>query len=81
MDRPLVDDTGLTGTFDLELQFSAVRSALPGERVPGGLGAGGPDESPTVFTAVQEQLGLKLDSRRGSVEILLIDRVEKPSEN
>src|SRR5436190_9958847 len=81
LDRPLINDTGLTGVFDLELQFSALRSALPGERVPGALGAGTPDETPTVFTVVQEQLGLKLESRRASVEILVIDRAERPSEN
>jgi uncharacterized protein (TIGR03435 family) len=81
LDRPLVDETGLAGTFDLELQFSAVRSSLPGEPVPGGLGVGSPDEAPTVFTAIQEQLGLKLDSLRRVTDVFVIEQVSKPTEN
>jgi uncharacterized protein (TIGR03435 family) len=82
LDRPLVDNTGLTITFDLELQFSAERSALPGSGVPGGLTAApNADEIPSVFTAVQEQLGLKLDTERAKTEILVVDRADRPSEN
>jgi len=43
--------------------------------------AGTQDQAPSVFTAVQEQLGLKLESTRASVQMLVIDRVEKPTEN
>ena len=81
LDRPLVDETGLTGTFDLDLQFSAVRSSLPREAVPGGLGVGNVDEVPTVFTAIQEQLGLKLDSKRQITEVFVVERVSQPTEN
>jgi uncharacterized protein (TIGR03435 family) len=82
LDRPLMDETGLTPAFDLELQFAALRSSLPGEPVPGGLGvAGDADQIPNVFTAVQEQLGLRLESRRGVAQILVIDNVSAPSEN
>ena len=65
--RPVVDNTGLAGTFDFELQFTAERSALPGSAVPGGLtttAAG--DDIPSVFTALHEQLGLKLNPRRAT---------------
>jgi uncharacterized protein (TIGR03435 family) len=80
LDRPLNDETGLTGTFDLELQFTAPRSAAPGAAVPGGLtaAAGNPDDIPTVFTAIQEQLGLKLEAQRGRAEIWVVDAVTPP---
>jgi uncharacterized protein (TIGR03435 family) len=82
LDRPLIDHTGLTGTFDLELQFAALRSSVPGASVPGGLAvAGDADQIPNVFTAVQEQLGLRLESRRAVAQVLVIDDVSEPSEN
>jgi len=83
LDRPVVDKTGLTGRFDIHLEF-ARDEATPGMRGPG------PDEpaapvsdrtGPTIFTAIQEQLGLKLEPRRGPNEFLVIDHVERPSEN
>jgi uncharacterized protein (TIGR03435 family) len=82
LERPLIDETGLTGAFDFELQFAALRSSLPGASVPGGLGiAGDLDQTPTVFTALQEQLGLRLESRRAVAEVLVVDDVSEPSEN
>ena len=79
LDRPLVDRTGLSGAYDLELQFTADRGSLPGA-VPGGVSAAGGD-IPSVFTAVQEQLGLKLTPQSGTAAVLVIDRVSPPSEN
>ena len=82
LDRPILNETALAGTFDLELQFAAVRSAMPGAVVPGGLDpAAGGNDVPAVFTAIQEQLGLKLEPQRGVAEVLVIDRVAEPSEN
>jgi uncharacterized protein (TIGR03435 family) len=70
--RTVVDRTGFTGIFDGHLEFSP-------EEVTSGPA---PDSSgPSIFTAVQEQLGLKLESAKGQVEILVIDHAEKPSEN
>lgn len=65
VNRVVIDRTGLTGSFDLELQWSPEQSA--------------DTSGPSIFTALQEQLGLKLESTRGPVEVLVIDRVEQPS--
>jgi bla regulator protein blaR1 len=76
--RTVVDRTGLSGLYDADLRFTA--EALPG---PGGLapppGVAAPPadpDAPSLFTAIQEQLGLKLDSARGPVQVLVIDHVE-----
>ena len=70
--RPVVDRTSLTGTYDFYLRFA-----------PAGLSAAPPDTSnlPSIFTALQEQLGLKLEAARGSVEFLVIDSVGQPTAN
>jgi uncharacterized protein (TIGR03435 family) len=81
LDRPVVDQTGLTGRFDFTLTWT------PDETQFGGLGIRVPPPTdsaaapPGLFTAVQEQLGLKLDSTRAPVEVLVVDRVEKPTDN
>ena len=77
MDRPVIDKTGLMGNFDFDLSWS------PTEAQFGGRGAITPAEpdSPDIFTAVQEQLGLKLESQKDPVDVLIIDNAEKPSEN
>ena len=80
LDRPLNDRTGLEGTFDLELQFSGERSATPGAPVPGGLpAASAPDDVPSVFTAIREQMGLKQDAQRGRAVVWIIDAVSRPT--
>jgi uncharacterized protein (TIGR03435 family) len=81
LERPLNDETGLTGTFDLELQFTAPRSSSPGAAVPGALStSASPDDVPTVFTAVLEQLGLKLDAQRGRADVWVVDSASLPTE-
>ena len=81
VDRPLADRTGLTARYDLELQFTADRSALVGAAAPGGLSATVDSGIAPLPTALVEQLGLRLESERGSVEVLVIDRVSQPTEN
>jgi uncharacterized protein (TIGR03435 family) len=73
--RPVLDQTGLTGEYDFTLEGSGA-----GMVPKAGIGAGD-DGAPSVFTAIQEQLGLKLDSAKRPVEFLSIEHVEKPSEN
>jgi uncharacterized protein (TIGR03435 family) len=81
VERPLVDRTGLTGRYDLELQFTADRSAVVGARPPGGLDATTDSDIAPLPTALREQLGLRLDAERGPVEVLIVDRVSQPTEN
>jgi uncharacterized protein (TIGR03435 family) len=74
LDRPVLDQTGLDGKFDFELQFDQ-SSTGRGNQNPGDVG------KPSIFTAVQEQLGLELNAQRAPMDILVVDHVEKPSEN
>jgi uncharacterized protein (TIGR03435 family) len=78
--RVVLNRTGLTGTFDLDLQWTDLTVLLqPGGSVPD---ARPPADNPTsIYTALQEQLGLKLDSQKGPVDVLVIDRAEKPTDN
>jgi uncharacterized protein (TIGR03435 family) len=73
VDRDVVDRTGLNGTFDLTLHFQRAELDDPNASDPSG--------PPSIFTALQEQLGLKLESTTGPVNVLVIDHVEQPSEN
>jgi len=67
--RTVVDKTGLTGNYDIDLKWT------PDDQ------QGTPDAGPTLFTALEEQLGLKLVPAEGTVETLVVDHVERPSEN
>jgi uncharacterized protein (TIGR03435 family) len=66
VDRSIVDDTGLTGSYDVDLEWASQ-----------------PDDptTPSIFTALQEQLGVKLESARGPVDVLVIDHAEPPTAN
>jgi len=68
--RIVVDKTGLKGNYDVKLRYMD----RPSQNPP-------PDEPPNVFTAVEEQLGLKLQPDRAMLKVLVIDRIERPSEN
>jgi uncharacterized protein (TIGR03435 family) len=79
--RPVVDQTGLTGKFDFRLRWTADEtqfSAVGGYKPPA---TEYPDAPPELFTAIQEQLGLKLVSAKNPVDVLVIDHIEEPSAN
>jgi len=97
LDRPVVDQTGLKGNYDFDLDWTpdeGQRGAgfIPGVPPPPPPAGGGEGHVPSasnpeangvsLFTAVQSQLGLKLDAKKGSVELIVVDHVEKtPTEN
>ncbi len=66
-DRPVIDKTGLTGEYDLRLEWSTEQNGV--------------SSGPSIFTALQEQLGLKVESAKGPVEIIVVDSAERASEN
>jgi uncharacterized protein (TIGR03435 family) len=73
MDRPVVDNTGVEGRFDLVLRYRSVDTTGNGPS---------PDSSaPDVLTAIGEQLGLRLEAAKAPVEVLVIDHAEKPDAN
>jgi bla regulator protein BlaR1 len=74
--KTVVDKTGLTGKYDFTLRWSPEQLA-PVTGTP----TGDADRLPSIFTALREQLGLRLDSARGPLEVLAIDRAERPSGN
>jgi uncharacterized protein (TIGR03435 family) len=80
--RRVLDRTGLTGYFDLELDFSPEPMAPP-PPVPSApvYGRNAPFIGPAFFVAAEEQLGLSLASETGPVEFLVIDRAEKPAQD
>jgi uncharacterized protein (TIGR03435 family) len=74
VDRPVLDRTGLPGIFDFNLKFGDSPADLKRALVEG--------DGPSIFTIIQEQLGLKLEARKGPIEMLVIDHVERaPTEN
>ena len=81
LDRPVIDKTGIQGRYDFTLRWTPDDSQFVnmGVRVPPP--SNDPDAPPGLFTAFQEQLGLKLESTKGPVEVLVVDRIDKPSEN
>ena len=76
--RKVINRTGLSGDFDFTCEFAAVEEPTS----QSGADASADSSLPsTIFTALQEQLGLKLESQNGPVDVLVIDHVEQPSEN
>ena len=78
--RIVIDKTGITGRYDVALKWTPDTGATPiNSRTEGTMPPA--DSGPSIFTAIQEQLGLKLESTKGPVQVLVIDHVEMPSEN
>jgi uncharacterized protein (TIGR03435 family) len=78
LDRAVSDDTGISGSFDISVEYAMddglLKRVAPDARVSD-------NTAPSLFTALQEQVGLKLESRRVPVEVLVIDHAERPSAN
>ena len=66
LERPVLNRTGIDGSFDVDLEWTPEQNTDPG---------------PSIFTAIQEQLGLRLQSQRALVDVLIVDRIERPSAN
>jgi uncharacterized protein (TIGR03435 family) len=88
VDRPVVDRTGLTGTYDFAFSFMPAAVAMspdPGTAQPSRLSTElgvGPDPAPDIFAILERQLGLRLASSKGPVNVLVVDKVNvKPTEN
>jgi uncharacterized protein (TIGR03435 family) len=81
--RPVIDKTGLTGAFNIQMRFHSQSSGLPGlpVRPPGGASATPDNAVPSLMTAVQEQLGLKLEGGRAPMPVRVVDSVERPTED
>jgi len=75
--RPVVDRTGLTGTFDFSLEWTPELSGP----LPQGVDAAPDPSGPSFVDALREQLGLKLESTKSQVDVFIVDHVERPSEN
>jgi uncharacterized protein (TIGR03435 family) len=69
---PVLDDTGVTGLFDVRLEWSTDSDSVE---------AAGGAAGPSIFTAVQEQLGLKLETKKAPQAVFVIEKVDRPSEN
>jgi uncharacterized protein (TIGR03435 family) len=77
-DRPVVDNTGLSGRYDFELEWSPDDAQFNGQLTRPGAG---PPTKADFFSAIQDQLGLRLEATRGPVNTLVIDKIERPSDN
>lgn len=70
LDRPLINRTQVAGRFDFHLEMAI-----------DDLAAAPSDSGPSIFSAIQQQLGLRIEAARGAIEVLVIDRIERPSDN
>lgn len=80
LDRPVIDHTGISGKYDFSLDWTPDESQFR-DRSGMSTSSNARAEPPDLYTAIRQQLGLKLESAKAPVEVLVIDRVEKPSDN
>ena len=81
LDRPVVDHTGLTGKYDINITFTPDDSLFNGQPPPFPKIADGVEPAPSLFDAIQQQIGLKLTAEKTQVSVIAVDHVEKPSAN
>ncbi len=83
MGRPVQDRTGITSTFDVHLEFTpdTLAAGLPSPMGPAAAAPPSDSAAPSILTTIQEQLGLKLESAKGPVDVLVIDHVARPTPN
>jgi len=81
LDRPVVDHTGLTGRYDINVAFTPDDSLFNGHMPPFPKIADGVEPAPSLFDAFQQQIGLKLTAEKTQVDVIAVDHVEKPSAN
>jgi len=79
LNRTVTDRTGLMGDFDLDVEYTPDQMPSGPRGLPMPAPLAPPSDGPSIFTAVQEQLGLKLESTKAPVDVLVIDRVEQPT--
>lgn len=79
--RQVVDQTGLKGDFDVDVVWTPDSPQAFPPRPPGENPAPDDSTAPSFFTAFQERLGLKFESKKGPVEVIVVENAEKPSEN
>jgi uncharacterized protein (TIGR03435 family) len=80
LNRPVINKTGLTGRYDIDLHYAPGSGQAPSAETAESAQRDFSSE-PSLFTAIQEQLGLRLESTKAPVEILIIDHIERPREN
>jgi uncharacterized protein (TIGR03435 family) len=78
-DRPILDKTGLSGSFDITLEWTPEPAQARSADAAREAAAAEPGERASIFTALQEQLGLKLQPTRAPLEVIVIDRLERPT--
>jgi uncharacterized protein (TIGR03435 family) len=77
LDRPVLDKTGLSGRYDFDLEWAPDETQFGGEVPPASAEA----QAAPLFSAIQQQLGLRLEATRGPIQALVVDKAQRPSAN